>query len=212
MSVVGVNIDEMLRGDGQWKNMQGIVRKTLKACFDQMDRQNEHISNLTDQVNSLKLQMLSGVDREEVCRIVENRMDRTTSSSKKKFVPRADFDKLENTVYNIKNDVERKASIRYVDECMRKKVDRSDIIVRSLQADTVAKHTTQLTQLHHQLADVQQAIDGLTKISTELSCEIKATHEVGDYNLLKNQMEAIYASMNDYYTKTHIQALLDQKV
>lgn len=192
--------------------MQEIVRRTLKMCFDQMDKQGEQVAHLTGQVANLKSQLANKVNRDEVNDIVKSAQIGASSAaarSSKHNVSQTEHDKLKDLVAHIRNDVERKASVRYVDECLRLKVDRSDLLVKNLATFSAAQYSSQLTQMFQELTDTKNAVDSLAKATSDMQRDVQG---VQDLPVVRSQMEAIYRSMQDFYPKNHIKALLDQKV
>lgn len=213
MSFTNIDLTNMMRGEGEWKNMQEIVRRTLKICFEQMDKQSEQIASLVGQVGSLKSQLSNKVNRDEVDLIIKAHMKTINSTNavapSKTHVTKAEYDKLKEQLIQVRNDIERKASIRYVDECMHRKIDRSDLLVKNLQTFSAAQYSSQLTQLFQDLTDTKAQVDSISRATSDMQKDMQGAQ---DLHVVKNQMEAIYRSMSDYYTKNHINALLDQKV
>lgn len=195
--------------------MQEIVRRTLKMCFEQMDKQSEQIATLVGQVGSLKSLLTHKVNRDEVDLIIKSHSHSLAStnavapSSSKSHVTKAEYDKLKEQFLQVRNDLERKASIRYVDESLHRKVDRSDLLVKNMQTFSAAQYSSQLAQLFQDLTDTKAQVDSISRATSDMQRDMQGAQ---DLHVVKNQMEAIYRSMSDYYTKNHVNALLDQKV
>jgi uncharacterized protein YukE len=211
MSFHTVDLTNMVRGEGEWKNMQEIVRRTLKICFDQMERQGEQVAVLTGQVASLKSQLATKANRDELGSLQQtsNKNANATVPQSRDLVTKADLDKLKERVIHMQNDLERKASIRYTDECLQRKVDRSDMLVKNLATFSAAQYSSQLTQLYKDVTDTKAAVDSISRATADMQRDLAGAQ---DLHVMRNQMEAIYRSMEDYYTKNHLQALLNQKV
>eukprot|EP01032_Pedospumella_encystans_P021950 gene21950-24888_t len=200
-----------MRGEGEWKNMQEIVRRTLKMCFDQMEKQGELVAHLTGQVAGLKNQLASKVNREEIESMVKAQHLGAISAatvSSKHYVSHSEHDKLKDQFTHLRNDLERKASVRYVDECLRRKVDRSDLLVKNLATFSAAQYSSQLTQMYQELTDTKAAVEALSRATSDMQRDVQG---VQDLPVVRSQMEAIYRSMQDYYPKNHVKALLEQK-
>lgn len=198
---------DMVRGEGEWKNMQEIVRRTLKVCFDQLSKQGEQINQLVGQVKSLKSVLTDKVGRDEF----NSHSDRFYQSNHKSNFAKSEFDKLNDIINRMKKDLERKASVRYVDDCLRLKLDRGDAIVRNLSSFSAEQYSSQLVQLYNDMCEAKLSIDILSKSSSKENQTNNSNSNL-DYYTIKNQIDTIYQSMSDYYTKSHINALLDQKV
>jgi len=212
MSFSTIDLTNMMRGEGEWKNMQEIVRRTLKMCFDQMEKQGELVAHLTGQVAGLKSQLASKVNREEIESMMKAQHLGAISAanvSSKHYVSHSEHDKLKDQFTHLRNDLERKASVRYVDECLRRKVDRSDLLVKNLATFSAAQYSSQLTQMYQELTDTKTAVEALSRATSDMQRDVQG---VQDLPVVRSQMEAIYRSMQDYYPKNHVKALLEQKV
>lgn len=63
--------------------------------------------------------------------------------------------------------------------------------------------------MFQELTEAKSAVETLTRATSDMQLDLQG---VSDLPVVKSQMEAIYRSMQDYYPKNHIKALLDQKV
>lgn len=226
LALPGVDIVSMTRGDGEWRNMQEIVRRTLKVAFETIDKQAKQIGRLTGQIASLQSQQQKIVSRDEILELIEERLERSKLTGKKRYVLRPELESMSIAIAQIKQDLERKASMRYVHDVLRGKIDKSDAVARTLLQQSsddrstvtataeyaATANRTQMSMLFKDLATVKDDVEGLAKLIEAISREMKASNEITDYNIVKKQIESIYASMDDYHTKTYVQALLDQKV
>jgi hypothetical protein len=89
----------------------------------------------------------------------------------------------------MRNDLERKASVRYVDECLRLKYDKSDVLVKSLATFSAAQYSSQLTQLYDDLSHTKSEVSVLTNLTSDIQRDLKSSQ---DMPVVKSQMEAIY--------------------
>jgi uncharacterized protein YukE len=212
MSFNTVDLTNMMRGEGEWKNMQEVVRRTLKICFDQLERQGEQVAYLAGQVASLKTQLASKPNRDEIGSLNHANAAKPSlvaTAPSKDHVTRTEFDRLKERIAHLQTDIERKASVRYVDECLQRKVDKSDVLIKNLATFSAAQYASQLTQLYQDVTDTKASVESLSRATTDMQRNMQGAEE---FHVIKNQVEAIYRSMADYYTKNHMQALLNQKV
>jgi regulator of replication initiation timing len=212
MSFNTVDLTNMMRGEGEWKNMQEVVRRTLKICFDQLEHQGEQVAYLAGQVASLKTQLASKPNRDEIGSLNQPNAPKPSGVStapSKDHVTRAEFDRMKERIAHIQTDIERKASVRYVDECLQRKVDKSDVLIKNLATFSAAQYASQLTQLYRDVTDTKASVESLSRATTDMQRNMQGAEE---FHVMKNQVEAIYRSMGDYYTKNHMLALLNQKV
>lgn len=168
--------------------MQEIVRRTLQMCFDQMEKQGEVVAHLTGQVAGLKSQLAAKVSREEIDSIMKAQHLGAISAanvSSKHYVSHSEHDKLKDQFAHLRNDLERKASVRYVDECLRRKVDRSDLLVKNLATFSAAKYSSQLAQMYQELNDTKTAVEALSKATSDMQRDVQG---VQDLPVVRSQM------------------------
>lgn len=212
--VVGaIDLTNLLRGEGEWKNMQEIIRRTFKQCFDTIEKQSEQIVHLVGQVTSLKKHMSKDImSRGEIESMVEIKVEKMIPTSKR-YIQRHEYDGLVEKVINMRSDLERKASMRYVDDSLRSKMDKSDALVKNISILSNSKYTSQLTSMFSDLSEIKMTVESLAKMTTDLSRDVN-DHAVdrNNFHIAKNQIDTIYRSLStDYCTKNHLQLLLDQK-
>jgi regulator of replication initiation timing len=212
--VIGsIDLTNLIRGEGEWKNMQEIIRRTFKQCFDTIEKQSEQIVHLVGQVASLKKHMSKEVmSRGEIESMVEIKVEKMIPTSKR-YIQRHEYDGLVERVINMRSDLERKASMRYVDDNLRSKMDKSDALVKNISILSNSKYASQLTSIFSDLSETKMTVESLVKMTTDLSKDVN-DHVVdrNNFHIAKNQIDTIYRSLStDYCTKNHLQLLLDQK-
>ena len=45
---IGIDVDDMSRGQGEWKNMQEVIRRSFRAVFEHMSNQQDQIKELNE--------------------------------------------------------------------------------------------------------------------------------------------------------------------
>jgi len=208
-----IDLTNLLRGEGEWKNMQEIIRRTFKQCFDTIEKQNEQVVHLVGQVASLKKTMSKDIlSRSEIESLIDIKVEKMIPTSKR-YIQRHEYDGIVEKVVNMKSDMERKASIRYVDDSLRSKMDKSDALVKNISLLSSSKYASQLTSMFSDLSETKMTMESLIKMTTDLSRDVN-DHVVdrNNFHAAKNQIDTIYRSLSsDYCTKNHLQILLDQK-
>lgn len=213
--VIGsIDLTNLIRGEGEWKNMQEIIRRTFKQCFDTIEKQSEQIVHLVGQVASLKKHMSKEVmSHSEIESMIEIKVEKMIPTSKR-YIQRHEYDGLVEKVINMRSDLERKASMRYVDDNLRSKMDKSDdALVKNISILSNSKYASQLTSIFSDLSETKMTVESLVKMTTDLSRDVN-DHVVdrNNFHIAKNQIDTIYRSLStDYCTKNHLQLLLDQK-
>jgi len=168
---------DLIRGEGEWRNMQPIVRSTFKSLLDQVDRQQQQIEGLLEIALNLKAQLALRPSMEEVERIVADKLRQLPRSVSK--------EKHENVVLSLqelRSEVERRATVQYVDDCLRRKIDRSDSLVRQMATkgtevqEAIRGHVREENK--NILAEIGQAKsrhEALFRTVTELSREVSSS-------------------------------------
>lgn len=202
-----IDITDLVRGDGEWKNMQEVVRKTFKLFFEHMERQNEQIANLTTQMAVMQRDLARVPTIKDVDKAIEMKVKYSRKS------PSSDeLDKITSAIYNIKSDMERKASIRYVDETMRKKMDKSDAVALQLSQIAASKYTDDIAKIKRDLMDDKVRSEGLARSTFEIQEQVKSLQLYQESKSWKPQVDNLYDMMTRFYDKDQINMLLDNKV
>jgi hypothetical protein len=165
---------DLIRGEGEWRNMQPIVRSTFKTLLDQVDRQQQQIEGLLEIALNLKAQLALRPSVEEVERVVADKLRQLPRS-----VSKEKHEAVVLSLQELRSEVERRATVQYVDDCLRRKIDRSDSLVR--QMATKGTEVQEVIRGHfreeskHILAELGQAKsrhEALFRTVTELSREV----------------------------------------
>ena len=150
----GVDLISMMRGDGEWRNMQEVIRKTFHASFSQIERQQEQITQLVQTTHELRRALAGKLSQEEVDSLIQNK----DKKAKAKYVQRSEFDEVKTHVANIAVDLERRAMIRYVDESLKRKIDKTDVILR--QNTSGPQAANDINKLTGDIGIIKGRIDG----------------------------------------------------
>lgn len=184
--------------------MQEIVRKTFKACFDKMHYQDEQITKLIGKVRSLKEELANRPDTEDIIRLIANKTPKPSKSFD-------DVERLKAALTSLRTDVERKASLSYVDDSLKRKIDKSDILVHNLSKMTSSQYLSDINQLQHDVVEMRSHLDLVNERSNQSYKELKAAY-VGDVSTFRVQLNELDAKANQWVTKTDLTTALDNKV
>ncbi len=116
---LGIDMTDMVRGEGDWRNMQDIVRNSFRLSFEHLDKQQEAFHSMMGVVHGLRDHISDKMGESEVKALLAQ-----LAPSDVTFTKRADFEALQATVAELRADVARKATTKYVDDSMRRKLDR----------------------------------------------------------------------------------------
>jgi len=119
---------DLIRGEGDWTNMQSVVRSSFKELFDHSEKQQQQIQDLLEIAINLKSQLALRPSQEELQRIVEDKVRQLLPRS----VSKDKHESLAANVAALRSELERKATVAYVDDSLRRKLDKSDAVVRQL--------------------------------------------------------------------------------
>ena len=57
---------DLMRGEGEWRNMQDVIRRAFKHSFEKIEQQQEQINQLVSTVTVLKSQIAAKPTSQEV--------------------------------------------------------------------------------------------------------------------------------------------------
>jgi hypothetical protein len=147
MSAFGFDDTDLRRGEGEWLNMQPVLRKSLGVIFDVITRQQAKITELESTVGNLKRELQHKTDRKDVERILGDFRLRLPESASAGEVLL-----LRGAMAELKADLERKATVRYVDEALRRKKSNADVAVKAAQPGVdYSKLSAELDSLKQQV-------------------------------------------------------------
>ena len=68
---------DLVLGEGEWKNMQSVVRKSFASLLEQSKQQQAVIKELQHQMKSIQTQLSSKCSRDEMIRMItiDNKLD-----------------------------------------------------------------------------------------------------------------------------------------
>lgn len=185
---------DMTRGEGEWKNMQPIVRSSFKQMFEQFEKQQQQIQDLLEIAVNLKGQLALRPTLEDLQRTVEDKMRKLLPRS----VTKDRHESLILSVSELRAELERKASMQYVDESLRRKIDKGDALVKQLSTSStdlqavirgMIKEETQ--GLAAELGQVKSMQQTLLRTMTDLSREAGSSRE------LRSQVNYISSTLQD---------------
>jgi len=126
------------RGDGEWRNMQLVIRKSFSECFTKLGRQHDTIEKLSKVVVGVNERLGSRLTTTEVSKLIED----STFKRKLKHEGKVQeqMDQLEYQIAKLntlKIELERKADLSSLEEGLHTKVDKADVSIRNLLSDSL---------------------------------------------------------------------------
>lgn len=202
------DLTDLIRGEGDWRNMQDVVRRTFRMCLETQQKQTDKIAYLSSQVMALKEEVSRRPSWEEVERLVESKL----LAKQPRVAGGNGMEDIRMEITHIKANLESKVSMRTLENLLSKKVDRSDIAVRSLADMSGASFQRDVKQLKEGFLDLESRTSVLETETQKIATDHDLHQQKRDLLVMRTQVENIYRSIGDFYSKDHIKHLLDQKV
>ena len=121
----GIDLHDLSYGEGKWRNMQDVLRSSFCMAFEYIERQHHQIASLTDTLSALRKDIdkisVEKVNNTDVSHMIESKL-----IAQSRIATIDDMSSLTAQLAEIRANMERKATIRYVDESMKRKVDKTD--------------------------------------------------------------------------------------
>jgi len=202
------NVSDLNKGEGEWKNMQDIIRKAFRYVIDHNETQQNQLNLLNNSIISLKSQLANKYSKEEVEELLINK--------NKYILPREDkllkeIDDLKLQIIDLKSELERKASFRYVDDSLRRKLDRSDSVIQSLVSISGPQHTKELAYIMNELGQLKGKDEFIMKTLNEINEQLKLCGNNNDVKLIQSQMNELYSEIAACPHRNEIDAMLNAK-
>lgn len=126
---------DLERGEGEWRNMQPVLRSAFRQLLETSGKQQAQIQDLCEICLSLRSQLAARPTHDEVREITEDSQRRTRAQAASQGGARSgapEAHMLSVQLQELRAELQRKASVQYVDDCQRRKLDRSEAIARQL--------------------------------------------------------------------------------
>jgi hypothetical protein len=133
---------ELERGEGEWKNMQEIVRKSFMDCFQRLGKQQEGLEKLSQVIIGVNDRLSTRLTSKDVIELVDGEAFKRKVKSDGKIQDH--IDKLEYNIARLnglRSDIEKKADTAYVEQIFSRKLDKTDLSVHTIlnDKDTIKK-------------------------------------------------------------------------
>ncbi|RYH28522.1 hypothetical protein EON65_11830 [archaeon] len=206
-----IDLTDLSRGEGDWRNMQDVVRRTFRICLENQQKQADKIAQLSHQVTKLQEDCHRKPSWEDVERLVETRL---LANSHRKSVATGSppLDEIRLELSQVRASLDHKVNTRTLDCLLAKKVDKADILLRNLTESNSSALQSDLVKLKSEVLDITSRLDLVESEMDKDSKTVDLPQLSRDMVLLRAQVENIYKSFHDYYNKDHLKHLLEQKV
>ena len=199
--------DDLIRGEGEWRNMQEIIRKTFRVTFEKISRQQEQILQLNQSLIALKTQTTAMPTGQELNDIILCKV-----RSLPKDISRNEIDDIRQQLADLRADVQRRPSMRYVDDSLRRKLDKTDALVKNLQTLNGLGEYSDIAKVSLEISELRQKFEQLTNSVKNLSEDSRLASKASDVYIVKELVEELYKMMGDCVTSVALDDKLARKV
>ena len=209
-----MDLTDLIRGEGEWTNMQDVIRKTFKITFLHLEKQQEQIDKLIGVTSTLKDALSTKMTEKEV-EILLSKHDRVSNKTSNEFT--AIFNQQ---LCDLKADIERKASVRYVDDSLRRKVDKSEVLMKTAQGiANSSSHTNSLQSVNSDLmklngdyVGMKIKIENIEKNAADYKEQLKSLASSSELLGIQNQLNQVFQLVQQCPKKEEIVRLYDKKI
>jgi len=199
--------DDLIRGEGEWRNMQEIIRKTFRVTFEKISRQQEQILQLNQSLIALKTQTTAMPTGQELNDIILSKV-----RSLPKDISRNEIDDIRQQLADLRADVQRRPSMRYIDDSLRRKLDKTDAMVKNLQTLNGLGEYSDIAKASLEISELRQKFEQLTNSVKNLSEDSRLASKASDVYIVKELVEELYKMMGDCVTSVALDDKLARKV
>lgn len=206
-----IDYEGLLRGEGEWKNMQEIICRTFRILIDQNNHQIDLISKLQSQIHLVKDELNQRPTWNDIERMVDSKI---LNDKKKNSKFNNEVDQLKIEVAHLKSDLEKKVSTNYFELSMKKKMDRSEAIIKANPKYVQSHHSDNdedIKKLKIDLLHVKSEVESISDVITSNFQSYDIPRVCSDVCVMRSQIEHLTNTVHNYQTKEEISFLLNQK-
>ena len=127
---------------------------------------------------------------------------------------------LNQQICDIKADIERKASVRYVDDSLRRKIDKSEVLMKTAQGiASSSSHTNSLQSVNSDLmklngdyVGMKIKIENIEKNAADYKEQLKSLASSSELLGIQNQLNQVFQLVQQCPKKEEIVRLYDKKI
>ena len=204
-----LDLDDLVRGEGKWRNMQEVIRLAFKQCIDVQKQQEDKISRLSSQVVLLREELSKRPTIDDIDRIVEMKLlgERKRSSS---F---AEIDSIRASVAHLAKEIEKKVSVSNFQSSLNNKVDKSEMLAQKLSKSSHKDIDAEIGHIKLNILDIKSQLEQMSgTLATVVKHDKNDSKTTEQVVILKSQVENIYRHLNDILTQDQVKHLLSEKV
>ena len=209
-SVIPHDLTDLIRGEGEWRNMQEVIRKTFRMTFMQMEKQQEQIDSLMKTTHTLKEALSTKMSEKEVNQLIANQ----DITAKKTQQDELTF--MNHQLTSMKVDLERKASTRYVDESLKRKVDKTDILMKAssqlTNLSTTQGQISEITRISGEVGKLTMKMEMVDKALKDSNEMMKKAASSSETTGIQNQLNQLYSHLQECPKRDEVARMGEQQV
>eukprot|EP01039_Chlorochromonas_danica_P005428 gene5427-5971_t len=213
-SLTTFDLSDLIRGDGEWKNMQEVIRRTFRLCIENQQRQAKEILHLHTQLNTMRDELHRKPSWEDMTTIRSTHA--VTSTNTTNPTTRAQSlaeEELRFTLTQLKAAIDEKVSQRTLETLLKKKVDRDDHIIRQwIDNNPLHRDNNKMKEIQESQLEILTRLKQLENEIHQVQHDYDSKQQKRDLVMIRSQIDNLYRHVGEFHTKEHIQRLLDQKV
>lgn len=202
--ISGIDLFDLSRGEGEWRNLQDVVRKALRISFENAQRQQETIEKLEANISMLQRELGEKASLADVKTVVDSKL-----CAQPKPATAEEVTALRIQVGNVTSEVERKASVRYVDESLKRKMNKSDATVFRKHAEVASVPVDTCMQdilaIKTKMLSLERSIQGL-------NVQIENYSTKSEVSALAGSVQDVCDIASGKADRSEVQSLLSLKV
>jgi hypothetical protein len=202
-----IDYEGLIRGEGEWKNMQHIICKTFRILIDQNNNQIDLINKLQAQVHTVKEELNQRPTWNDIERLIESKILNDKKKNSKFY---SEVDQMKIEMAHLKSDVEKKVSTNYFDLSMKNKMDKSEAVIRA-NPKYHGQESEENKKLRLEMLQMKSDLEHVSDMITNNYNGYDLPRVCSDVALLRSQVDHLTETSRNYQTKDEINFLLNQK-
>jgi len=205
-----IALGDLERGEGEWKNMQGVVRRSFKDCIDRLNGHQTSLDHLSQVILGVNDKLASRTSTQDVLKLLEREDFTKKVKHDGHFHDR--LDKLEYSITKLaalRAELDKKSDISYVDNVCSRKVEKTDVSIRALLSETLKGD---ISALRAELRDMRKKLG----VQETVQAQLQHSHDLHSNTLhemqtLARELKTLKERLDSYPGFSQLLALLDRK-
>lgn len=213
------NLSDLAFGNGEWRNMQEVVRKTFKAILEKQQQQSEQTANLSLQVVKLKEELSRRPTWEDAENLVtmKSTHDRHIASHHSRplafSTSASDLDDMKLQIAKLQSDSERRVTVQSLQAALNRKADKIDLNSLKESTSKVLETPQDLSKMKLDIADIRNQLENLSEQVEQTAKIAGVKNTMVDMSIVRVQLESLFRKVHeDMYTREEIQSIISDKV